>query len=136
MTSEEAIRLVESFEAKEIIAYDGVQKLFRAENHSEYADRGRMNILCKPYDASVCEGAFMVLAATDDKALNAQICRDAKRTGAYVNNASDHHQCDFYFPSVIKQGAHVIGINGGGQDHKGTKLLRQNLEDALETVIR
>lgn len=74
----------------------------------------------------------MVLAATDDEMLNAAICRDGKMAGAYVNNASDHHQCDFYFPSVVKKGDHVVGINGGGQDHRGTKLLRQKIEEVLE----
>lgn len=133
VTSEEAARLAESFEAKQVSVSFGRQESFIAEKNPKYENRGQVEILCKPYEAPVCAGAFMVLAATDDAELNAKIYRDAKAAGAYANNASDHQQCDFYFPSVVKQGDHVIGINGGGQDHEGTKRLRQRIQCMLDT---
>ena len=49
-----------------------------------------------------------------------------------MNNASDHEQCDFYFPSIVRDEQKVIGINGGGMDHRGTKELRKKVEQVLE----
>lgn len=91
-----------------------------------------VHLLKQEYEPSVCQGAFLVLAATDDGELNARICRDGREAGAFVNNASDHEQCDFYFPSIVRDEQKVIGINGGGMDHAGTKELRKRVEQALE----
>ena len=73
-----------------------------------------------------------MLAATNDDELNARICRDGRAAGAFVNNASDHEQCDFYFPSIVRDEQKVIGLNGGGMDHRGTKELRKKVEQVLE----
>lgn len=91
-----------------------------------------VHLLKQEYESSVCQGAFLVLAATDDKELNARICRDGRAAGAFVNNASDHEQCDFYFPSIIRDEQKVIGLNGGGMDHRGTKELRKKVEQVLD----
>lgn len=94
---------------------------------------GLLRIRDREYDAADCAGAFLVLAATDDPELNARICRDAHAAGAFANNASDRTQCDFYFPSIVRDGDHVIGINGGGEDHAGTKQLREQVERLLQS---
>ena len=91
-----------------------------------------VHLLKQTYEPSVCQGAFLVLAATDDTDLNARICRDGKACGAYVNNASDREQCDFYFPGIIRKENCVIGISSSGTDHAGTKNLRKKVEQVLE----
>jgi len=90
-----------------------------------------VHLLKQKYEPSVCQGAFLVLAATNDDELNARICRDGRAAGAFVNNASDHEQCDFYFPSIVRDEQKVIGLNGG-MDHRGTKELRKKVEQVLE----
>ena len=84
-----------------------------------------------PYESGLCRDAFLVLAATDDRELNTRICRDGKREGAFVNNASDRMQCDFYFPSVVRDGERVVAISGGGEDHAAVKRLREKIESVL-----
>ena len=83
-------------------------------------------------EGTIPADAFMVLAATNDDELHARICRDGRAAGAFVNNASDHEQCDFYFPSIVRDEQKVIGLNGGGMDHRGTKELRKKVEQVLE----
>ena len=39
-----------------------------------------VHLLKQKYEPSVCQGAFLVLAATNDDELNARICRDGKRS--------------------------------------------------------
>ena len=92
---------------------------------------GSLHIHSGSYEPGLCRGAFLVLAATDDRELNARICRDGKREGAFVNNASDRRQCDFYFPSVVRDRGRVVGISGGGEDHAAVKRLREKIEWVL-----
>jgi len=77
-----------------------------------------------------------VLAATDDPAVNAEICRECRHRNIWVNNASDQEQCDFFFPAVIRDGDLVIGLTSGGHSHSGTKtaaaLIRETLREAAE----
>lgn len=61
---------------------------------------------------------FFVLAATDEEELNCRICRISRMHGVWANNASDHTQCDFYFPAVVREGELVAGIAGDGKDHR------------------
>ncbi len=74
---------------------------------------------------------FIVLAATNDKAVNEEIYKESKALGIAVNNASNQKQCDFMFPAVIRKGDMVIGVTSGGRDHKGTakmaKMLREDI---------
>lgn len=104
---------------------DEIQKL----SHS--CQEAQITLLCRSYEAKDCEGMYLVLAATDDSKLNAEICRQAKAAGALVNNASDRSQCDFYFPGIIKEECTVIGFNAGGNDHRWARKLRQKVETFL-----
>ena len=103
-----------------------------SEGIKELASQGRLNIQQRPYETGDCQGAWMVLAATDDPQINEQVCREGKEAGALVNNASGRTQCDFYFPGIIKKGEAVIGINAGGRNHKRAKELRIRIEKSLE----
>ncbi len=72
----------------------------------------------RPYRPGEIRNAFLVVAATDDLALNAQITREARLAGAWANNASDHEDCDFFFPAVVRREDLSIGITGSGENHR------------------
>ena len=74
----------------------------------------------------------MVLAVTDDPKVNEDIYSACKCLGILVNIANNQNKCDFHFPAVLEQGDIVIGINGGGKDHKKVKQVRQEMEKALK----
>lgn len=77
--------------------------------------------------------AFMVLAVTDDPAVNRDICRECREKGILVNVCSDRNLCDFHFPGIASKGELVIGINAGGNDHhlakKWTDKIRKEVEE-------
>lgn len=102
-----------------------------SERIEKLAREGRLQIRPRGYETKDCQGCWMVLAASDDAKLNARVCREAKAAGAIVNNASDRTQCDFHFPGLVRSGSAVIGINGGGEDHKLAKDLRIRIEKSL-----
>lgn len=76
-------------------------------------------------------GKDFVLAATDDEALNREIYVMCRENGIPVNNCSDKTMCDFQFPSVIKDGDVVIGLNASGKNHRLVKKTRIKVEQAL-----
>lgn len=78
------------------------------------------------------DGKALVLAATDDRALNRQIACACRERGIPVNVSSEKEECDFYFPSVIQKDGVVIGINASGRDHALVKRTRIELEEFLK----
>lgn len=68
---------------------------------------------------------FMILACTSDEALNHRICQDGREAGILVNNASNHTECDFYFPAIVQEGDIVAGVVSAGNTNGGHKLVRK-----------
>lgn len=64
------------------------------------------------------EDTDYVLAATDNKEVNAAICQECEQKEIPVNNASDSSQCDFYFPALIEQDGLVIGVTSTDGNHR------------------
>ncbi len=59
----------------------------------------------------------MVLAATDDPAVNTAIFQICRERGIRVNNASNQEECDFFFPAVVRDGDLILGVTSGGSNH-------------------
>ena len=74
----------------------------------------QVELICERYGPEMLEGAFLVVACTDDRELNARIAADARRTGAMVNVADDPEQCDFFLPAIARNGPVVIAVGTGG----------------------
>ena len=61
------------------------------------ASEGKICLLKKKYEREDLYAAHMVLAATDDRAVNEDIYSACKCLGILVNVASDQNKCDFQF---------------------------------------
>jgi precorrin-2 dehydrogenase/sirohydrochlorin ferrochelatase len=79
------------------------------------------------------EGAFLVVAATGDSALNGEIARIAGDMGILVNSAEGGS--DVILPSKIVRGDIAIAISTGGQSPAMARYLRQRLEESLGTEL-
>ncbi|MFC5626492.1 precorrin-2 dehydrogenase/sirohydrochlorin ferrochelatase family protein [Algoriphagus winogradskyi] len=73
----------------------------------------------------------MVIAATDDKAVNRQIRDEAKERFLLVNVADTPELCDFYLGGIVTKGNLKIAISTNGKSPTAAKRLRQLLEDVL-----
>lgn len=98
----------------------------------ELAAQGRLTLLRTEAGKVRFQGIFLFLACTDDPEENHRLCEQARAAGALANNCSLKEDCDFYFPSVVRKGENVIGINAGGTDHSKVKTLRRELETFLD----
>ena len=69
-------------------------------------------------ESDLTEAFFLVLAATNVKKLNHEICMLCRKRKILANTATDRTDCDFYFPAVAVQEELVVGITGDGSDHR------------------
>ncbi|MFI3238331.1 MAG: bifunctional precorrin-2 dehydrogenase/sirohydrochlorin ferrochelatase [Lachnospiraceae bacterium] len=78
-----------------------------------------------------CEGAYLVVACTDDKLLNEQIVRTARAHGSLVNACDNKSLCDFHFPGIHAVDGVVIAVAGDGSDHHKTAKVLQKIRDGI-----
>ena len=76
--------------------------------------------------------AFLVLAATDDPAVNEAVFREAKARGVPVNTADCKDRCDFYFPGLVVTDDLVVGVTASGGDHGLVRETTEQLKQFLE----
>jgi precorrin-2 dehydrogenase/sirohydrochlorin ferrochelatase len=80
------------------------------------------------YQQGDLEGAFVVIAATDDPDVNREVWQEAQERHLLVNVVDDPQHCNFFVPSVVRRGDLTISICTGGQDPALSARLRQELE--------
>ncbi len=85
----------------------------------------------RPYREEDLDGAYMVLACTDDRELNGNIARLCRQRGILVNDCSDRRECDFYFPGIVRKDSVVTGISASGEDHRKAAEIRRKIEELL-----
>ncbi len=78
------------------------------------SEAGELEILLTPYSQKALEGAFLVVAATDSRAVNAQVTQDAKARSLLVNVADSPADGDFIVPSTLRRGDLEISVTTGG----------------------
>lgn len=83
------------------------------------------------YHEKYLGGKHIVIAATDDKAVNRQIRDEAKERFLLVNVADTPDLCDFYLGGIVTKGNLKIAISTNGKSPTAAKRLRQLLEDVL-----
>lgn len=72
--------------------------------------------------------AVLVIAATDDPEVNAQVYHDCQELEILCNVVDDPQHCDFFVPAVVKRGDLQIAIGTGGYCPAYAGHLRQRLE--------
>src|SRR5512136_672638 len=104
------------------------------------AREGRIDHIPGDYDKGLLEGAFLVIGATDDRAINENIFRDARKRGVLANIVDDPEHCDFILPALCRQGDLVITVATGGKSPALAKKLRKELEEhygpEYETLLK
>jgi uroporphyrin-III C-methyltransferase/precorrin-2 dehydrogenase/sirohydrochlorin ferrochelatase len=95
------------------------------------ATEGKVEWIEKCFDPSDLEGIFLVIAATNDPALNQAVYRAASRKQILCNSVDDVPHCDFYFGSVVSRGDLQIAISTSGQSPAVAQRLRREIDEQL-----
>ena len=89
-----------------------------------------VNRQCHTRQPDECRGNVLVMAATNDRAVNhaaAQVCRE---WNIPISVADCKEECSFYFPAVAIKGSVVAGITASGTDHHLTRNMAQQVREA------
>ncbi|WP_047246423.1 precorrin-2 dehydrogenase/sirohydrochlorin ferrochelatase family protein [Maribacter thermophilus] len=87
------------------------------------------------YDPEFLTGKHMVVATTDDIAVNEQVYRDCKERFILVNVADNPPFCDFYMGGIVTKGNVKVAISTNGKSPTTAKRLRQFFEDVIPDNI-
>jgi uroporphyrin-III C-methyltransferase/precorrin-2 dehydrogenase/sirohydrochlorin ferrochelatase len=80
------------------------------------------------FSAEHLDQCVLVIAATDDRAVNARVSELAQLRGIPVNVVDDPALCSFIMPSVVDRHPVIIAISTGGASPVLARLLRARLE--------
>ena len=78
---------------------------------------------------------LLVVAATDDKALNHDISEYCKNLGIMVNAVDQKDDCSFIFSSYIKEKNLVAAFSSGGNSPALTQYLKSEEKDILTPFL-
>jgi siroheme synthase-like protein len=83
----------------------------------------------KGFDGEDLAGAFLVVAATSLKNLNAEVFQEAEKRSVLCNAVDDIENCHFYYGSIVHRGDLQIAISTNGKSPALAQRLRKELED-------
>jgi precorrin-2 dehydrogenase / sirohydrochlorin ferrochelatase len=98
---------------------------------TDLAANGEIALHLRGYQTGDLAGSFLVVAATDDPAVNRAVFAEATATGVLCNAVDDPPFCDFYFPSVVRRGDLQVAISTAGNSPALAQQLRKELNEQL-----
>ena len=85
----------------------------------------------RPYRSGDAAGFRLIITATDDPAVNAQVFDDAEAAGVWVNSADDIDHCSFTLPAIHRDGAVTVAVSTDGQSPAFAGWLRDRVRETL-----
>ena len=85
----------------------------------------------RPWRPDDLAGVWLVIAATDDPAVNGAVFQAGERAGIWVNGADDPANCSFTLPSVVRRGDLQIAVSTSGRSPALASWLRRRLEGEI-----
>ncbi len=108
-----------------------VAKTVSPELERAASDIDRLSLVRSSYSPAQIGDATLVIAATDDGALNASVARDARAHGRLVNVVDAPTAGNCTTPAVLRSGDVVVSVNAGGVP-TAAKRIRDSLADRLD----
>lgn len=84
------------------------------------------------FDDGDVEGMALVVAATDDRAVNARVAALCRAKGIPVNVVDDPANCSFIFPAIFRKGPMTVAVSSGGACPVAAKIVRDRAARLLE----
>lgn len=98
-----------------------------------WADTGRIIWQPRSYQAGDLHGAFLVFAATNQRAINARVAQDAAALNLLSNIADVPEEGDFYLPAVHRQPEVMVAVSTSGQSPGRAARIRDRVAELLAT---
>ena len=95
---------------------------------SEIINQGLITHVARNFEPSDLDGAWLVIAATDDENVQAQVYEETRKRRIFCNVVDEPGMCSFIVPSTVRRRELCIAISTGGQSPALAKALRKDLE--------
>ncbi|SEE14150.1 siroheme synthase CysG [Pseudomonas anguilliseptica] len=82
----------------------------------------------RDYQSADLQGVALIIAATDDEPLNAQISAEAQALGIPVNVVDAPKLCSVIFPAIVDRSPLIVAITSGGDAPVLARLIRAKIE--------
>jgi siroheme synthase-like protein len=106
-----------------LVAPDAIEPL------TDLADEGSIRWERRPYEPADLDGAFLVIAATNDSEVNIGVYEDAERRAMLVNVVDVPPLCNFILPAIIRTGPLAIAISTAGASPALAKRIRNEIAE-------
>lgn len=97
-----------------------------------FLDSSTATAVERPYDKDDLIGAALVVAATDDDRVNAEIVRDARAARALVCDAGRPERGDFSMPAVARAGDLTVAVDTAGASPAFSRRIARELREHLD----
>jgi uroporphyrin-III C-methyltransferase/precorrin-2 dehydrogenase/sirohydrochlorin ferrochelatase len=92
---------------------------------------GNLTHLVETFRAEQVGGQRVVIAATDDEAVNRAVAEAAQRQNIPVNVVDKPDLCTFIMPAIIDRSPVIVAVSSGGASPVLARLLRARLESLV-----
>ena len=87
-----------------------------------------VTITAREFRPGDLDGAFFVISATDDRAVNSAVAAEAEARGILINVVDVPAESSVILPAVVRRGEFVLAVSTGGASPALARRLRQRLE--------
>lgn len=93
-----------------------------------WRDAGRIQHTARRYSQGDLAGALLVIAATDQRSVNAAVADEARARGLLLNVADDPAAGNFHTLAAVTRGEVLLAVSTGGASPALAALIRRKLE--------
>ncbi|TDO10870.1 precorrin-2 dehydrogenase/sirohydrochlorin ferrochelatase [Bacillus subtilis] len=97
----------------------------------QMADNRRIRWISRTIEKEDCLDAFLIIAATDNAAVNKEIAQTALPF-QLVNCVSDAELGNVYIPKIVKRGHVTVSVSTNGASPKHTKELAEKVDELID----
>ncbi len=116
----------------------GVLERFGTEIHviapqcANEIDQTMIHWQARPFTEEDVEGAFLVIAATDDRAVNHAVYEACRKRNIPVSVADCAAESTFYFPAVCFGSQVTVGLVSDGTDHHAVSHTAKKIREIID----
>ena len=101
------------------------------ESLQRWVVEGKIRHVAQEFRPEILESCVLVIAATDDTAVNRQVSETAKARGIPVNVVDQSALCTFIMPSIIDRSPVIVAVSTSGSSPVLARLIRARLETLI-----
>jgi uroporphyrin-III C-methyltransferase/precorrin-2 dehydrogenase/sirohydrochlorin ferrochelatase len=102
---------------------------------AQLARAGRIELIHGAFEPGWLDGAWLVIAATDDATVNRAVAAAAQSRRIWANVVDDAELSSVHLPARVERGAVQIAISSGGGAPMLARHLREQLESRLDESL-